>query len=198
MLCALDGVLAGKSHRRIAIDIYGAAKVAAGWYEDGGLRSRVRRRIDKSLQLMNGGYRDLVAGGIGGHSPDDPRSSSGISRDGRPADDPRPSPDISGTAVTGRSGAGLSDPAGGVSGLLQWPPPHRRESVMSTIEPRYLDTKQAAAYLTISPGTLAHMRITGDGPPYAKSGRRVIYAVADLDAWVEKRKQHFTGETPGS
>ena len=56
LLCALDGALAGKTHRGIAIDLYGAAKVAAEWHEDGALRSRVRRRIRKSLQLMNGGY----------------------------------------------------------------------------------------------------------------------------------------------
>ena len=69
---------------------------------------------------------------------------------------------------------------------------------MSIIEQRYFDTKQAAAYLTVSPGTLAHMRVTGDGPRYARVGRRVIYALEDLDAWVEERKQRFTGETPGS
>ena len=144
------------------------------------MRSRVRRRVDKSLQLMNGGYRDLIAADDRGGLADDPRSS----------------PDIRGDATTGRSGGGSSDPAGGASGLFHWPPPHRRESVMSTIEPRYLDPKQAAAYLTISVGTLAHMRVTGDGPPYAKSGRRVIYAVADLDTWVEERKRRFTGEPP--
>ena len=69
---------------------------------------------------------------------------------------------------------------------------------MSVIERRYLDSEQAAAYLTISRGTLAHMRVTGEGPPYTKAGRKVIYAIGDLDAWVEERKQRFTGEIPGS
>ena len=66
---------------------------------------------------------------------------------------------------------------------------------MSSTAQRYLDTRQAAAYLGLSPKTLIKMRITGDGPRYAKVGRRVIYDVADLDAWVEERKRRFTGES---
>ena len=59
---------------------------------------------------------------------------------------------------------------------------------MSSTGQRYLDTRQAAAYLGLSPKTLIKMRITGEGPRYAKVGRRVIYDMADLDAWVEERK----------
>ncbi|MDE0407757.1 MAG: helix-turn-helix domain-containing protein [Alphaproteobacteria bacterium] len=68
---------------------------------------------------------------------------------------------------------------------------------MRETRPRYLDTKQAAAYLGLSPKTLVKMRVTGGGPRYAKVGRRVIYDVADLDSWVEKRKRRFTGESDG-
>lgn len=57
----LDGALAGKSHRLIAIDLYGAVRVEADWYADGALRALVRRRVEKSLELMNGGYRDIAA-----------------------------------------------------------------------------------------------------------------------------------------
>lgn len=60
---------------------------------------------------------------------------------------------------------------------------------------RYLDTKQAAAYLGISPKTLNKMRVTGTGPRYAKANRRVIYDLRDLDRWVEDRKRDFTGES---
>lgn len=63
LLLALDGHLAGKSHRLIAIDLYGAARVAAEWHEDSAIRSLVRSRVDKSRRLMNGGYRDLATGG---------------------------------------------------------------------------------------------------------------------------------------
>ena len=62
---------------------------------------------------------------------------------------------------------------------------------------RYLDTKAAADYLGLSPSTLNRMRVTGDGPRYSKLGRRVIYDVHDLDAWIEERKRRFTGESGG-
>ena len=61
-------------------------------------------------------------------------------------------------------------------------------------EPRYLDTKQAAAYLGLSVKTLEKLRVTGRGPRYAKAGRRVIYDRRDLDRWVAARKRGFTGE----
>jgi hypothetical protein len=38
------------------------------------------------------------------------------------------------------------------------------------------------------------MRLRGDGPPYAKLGRMVIYAIGDLDAWVNARKRMSTLE----
>ena len=41
------------------------------------------------------------------------------------------------------------------------------------------------------------MRVTGDGPRYAKAGRRVIYDRVDLDGWVEERKRRFTAESAG-
>ena len=61
--------------------------------------------------------------------------------------------------------------------------------------PRYLSTKEAADYIGLSDCTLNRMRVTGEGPRYAKLGRRVVYAPADLDAWVEENKRTFTGET---
>jgi len=61
--------------------------------------------------------------------------------------------------------------------------------------PRYLSTKQAAMYVGLSPCTLNRMRVTGEGPRYAKAGRRVVYDRADLDAWIDARKRSFTGET---
>jgi len=60
--------------------------------------------------------------------------------------------------------------------------------------PRYLSTKQAAEYVGLSPCTLNRMRVTGEGPRYAKAGRRVVYDRADLDAWIDARKRTFTGE----
>ena len=51
-----------------------------------------------------------------------------------------------------------------------------------------LDDKAAAAYLSLSPGTLSVWRSTGRyNIPYVKVGRLVRYRRADLDAWLEKR-----------
>ena len=66
---------------------------------------------------------------------------------------------------------------------------------MSTdTDARYWNTKRAADYLGFSPDTLNRMRLTGDGPRYAKLGGRVIYDRSDIDAWVEANKRSFTHE----
>ena len=57
---AMVGLQAGKKPRQIAVDIYGAEEVKANWYSDGGMRSQVRRWIDKARALVEGGWRDLV------------------------------------------------------------------------------------------------------------------------------------------
>ena len=62
LLQVLDGRLAGKSWRETAVDVYGAKRVTAEWHADGWMRARVRRRGEKARILMEGGYRDLVAG----------------------------------------------------------------------------------------------------------------------------------------
>ena len=62
LLTVLDGRLAGKSWREIAIDLYGAERVAADWHTESWMRSRVRRLGKKAHFLMESGYRDLAAG----------------------------------------------------------------------------------------------------------------------------------------
>ena len=58
-----------------------------------------------------------------------------------------------------------------------------------------LRAEQAAAYLGLSPSTLAKLRMSGDGPPYAKAGPRiVVYDIADLDAWLAARRRRSTSE----
>lgn len=59
-LQALDAALAGASLRETAIGLFGADAVAAGWYADGGLRSRVRRLVRRGQSLMRGCYRRLA------------------------------------------------------------------------------------------------------------------------------------------
>ena len=53
----------------------------------------------------------------------------------------------------------------------------------------------AANYLGLSPSTLAKMRLRGDGPAYSKVGPRVVvYDIADLDAYLAKRRRHSTSD----
>lgn len=59
----LDGRLAGRSLRSMAIDLYGARRVVEEWSRDGSMKARVRWRVARALWLMNGGYRVLVTGG---------------------------------------------------------------------------------------------------------------------------------------
>ena len=56
-------------------------------------------------------------------------------------------------------------------------------AVATTVQPqRYLTNDEAAEYLRLSPRTLEKQRVLGGGPRFRKFGRRVMYAVADLDA----------------
>jgi excisionase family DNA binding protein len=58
-----------------------------------------------------------------------------------------------------------------------------------------LDENQAAAYLTVSPGTLSVWRSVGRyNLPFVKVGRMVRYRLTDLDAWLEARARD-TGAT---
>jgi predicted DNA-binding transcriptional regulator AlpA len=51
--------------------------------------------------------------------------------------------------------------------------------------PEYLNSKQAATLTGFSPKALERMRHRGEGPTYAKVGKSIRYAVADLRAWME-------------
>ena len=61
---ALDGRLGGRSLRLIAIDLYGETRVAEEWAPDSAMRGRVRWRVKKAFEIMNGGYRALAAGRV--------------------------------------------------------------------------------------------------------------------------------------
>ena len=60
--------------------------------------------------------------------------------------------------------------------------------------PDILPTPEAATYLRLSKPTLERLRLTGDGPPYAKLGKAVRYRRADLDAWLASRLIRSTSE----
>lgn len=46
--------------------------------------------------------------------------------------------------------------------------------------------EEAAEFLRTTPGVLQQLRFRGVGPRYVKSGRRVLYSWADLNAYVEE------------
>ncbi|WP_184878885.1 DUF2285 domain-containing protein [Mesorhizobium sangaii] len=62
VLQALDGSLAGASHREIVEALIGQPPVQADWKDPrDNLRNRIRRAIHRGHALMNGGYRDFLA-----------------------------------------------------------------------------------------------------------------------------------------
>ena len=53
---------------------------------------------------------------------------------------------------------------------------------------RLLPNREAAAYLGVAPNTLDVWRCAKRyAIPYVKVGRKVMYRVAELDAWLESR-----------
>ena len=78
------------------------------------------------------------------------------------------------------------------------PAPLRPAATVSTTaaaQPqRYLTNDEAADYLRLSPRTLEKQRVIGGGPRFRKFGRRVMYAVADLDAWAADRSFETTSD----
>jgi predicted DNA-binding transcriptional regulator AlpA len=57
-----------------------------------------------------------------------------------------------------------------------------------------LNAQKAADWTGLSTSTLAKLRLTGNGPTYSKLGRRVVYRVGDLDAWIEAHRFKSTSE----
>jgi helix-turn-helix protein len=60
---------------------------------------------------------------------------------------------------------------------------------------RLLTEPEAAAYLRISRSFLAKARCSGAGPIFVKCGRRVLYDLADLDAFADRGKRRSTSST---
>jgi predicted DNA-binding transcriptional regulator AlpA len=57
-----------------------------------------------------------------------------------------------------------------------------------------LTPKEAAIFLRISTSWLAKARMRGDGPPYVKIGRSVLYAESALHQWIKSRVHLSTSE----
>ena len=57
---------------------------------------------------------------------------------------------------------------------------------------QYLTNDEAAAFLRLSPRTLEKQRVIGGGPRFRKFGRRVLYAMEDLQVWASARSRDMT------
>ncbi|QBR39546.1 DNA-binding protein [Kerstersia gyiorum] len=66
--------------------------------------------------------------------------------------------------------------------------------VLTAAAARYLTNDEAADYLRLSPRTLEKMRVIGGGPRFRKFGRRVMYAITDLDEWADRRAYGMTSD----
>lgn len=67
-----------------------------------------------------------------------------------------------------------------------------------TARPDFPDNKLnvdgAARHLGVSRSFLNKMRVTGGGPIFFKVGTRVVYAVKDLDSWLDGRRRNSTAD----
>ena len=59
---------------------------------------------------------------------------------------------------------------------------------------RYVRTHDAARLLGLSARTLEKYRCHGNGPIFRKLGGRVVYAVADLEAWADQAACRSTSD----
>ena len=74
------------------------------------------------------------------------------------------------------------------------PAPLRPAAAAPAQPQRYLTNDEAADYLRLSPRTLEKQRVIGGGPRFRKFGRRVMYAVTDLDTWADQRSFEATSD----
>ncbi len=61
-------------------------------------------------------------------------------------------------------------------------------------EENHLDTREAAAWLGLSPKTLERYRVSGEGPDFLRTGYRVRYLLEDLEKWASARRWTSTSE----
>ncbi len=80
------------------------------------------------------------------------------------------------------------------------PPNHKLPAPAATSlekpQDEWMRPPQAAAYLKSSTSTLAKHRLRGDGVPYKKLGRNVLYAKRDCDEYLASRRRLSTSD-PG-
>ena len=64
----------------------------------------------------------------------------------------------------------------------------------ATSQSVFLNNDEAARFLSLSPRTLEKHRVVGGGPRFRKFGRRVVYALTDLETWANARSCESTSD----
>ena len=92
--------------------------------------------------------------------------------------------------------AHLSDPFDGTWDVAGVPSeePGDAGDVDARAEEHHLDTREAAAWLGLSPKTLERYRVSGEGPDFIRIGTRVRYLLEDLEKWASARRWTSTTE----
>ena len=176
-MLALERDLEGRSARLIAIELCEAPWIEdeGAWHDGLAERGTARRRIEKARDLKKGAYLDLVTGRA------KPWRTARVS----PArvSPARVSPArVSGDRI-GRKARATTPPLD--PGWLRDPRDDRHEAVAEDGR-GYVDTKGASDYVGLSVRTLRRMRKERRGPAYVRKGRRVLYDLRALDAWMEE------------
>ena len=60
--------------------------------------------------------------------------------------------------------------------------------MIKTMDRRFLTAKEAADILRTTPGYLANQRMRGEGPPYFKFERKVLYEEKALSIWLARHE----------
>lgn len=70
---------------------------------------------------------------------------------------------------------------------------------MSSIRVTPLATPhEVAEYLHTTTASLAQQRYRGNGIPFVKNGRKVLYRWSDVEAYIESRLMTRTDDRPGA
>jgi hypothetical protein len=59
---------------------------------------------------------------------------------------------------------------------------------------RFLNQRETAEALRVSPRSLERWRVSGFGPRFVKAGRRVLYSEQEVEAWASARSVQSTSE----
>lgn len=58
----------------------------------------------------------------------------------------------------------------------------------------WVNTSGAAEYSRHAESTLEKLRCSGGGPRFCKRGRKILYRVSDIDAWLSETMVNSTSE----